>query len=436
MDNIVVDASGNLVSGVFFEFAALSEDQPLVGWEAGLDAVLYKRNPTDDELFVWKNEAYLWLDITFGRKELKCRCPIDDAHVTEIYWLDLAVELLHGTHLAPFVLVNTEGSKALLVSAAFAEQLKLSGLSGFALDNVKVKVKPRVNEKVPRLFYLSFQGKKCRRPLLVRGAPNACSWCGYTPILCQRCAFANHHCPSCGKECMASRGRHKGPGDRRLIVCPYEEWSTPILEGSRWDGSDFIFGGTSFSPGDFITKRALLWLESVHAAPFAVRPALVNIEGLDEEQLARIEAAKKAPAMPAASSGTSAELLSVASFASVAASGGANEWEAVAETDFEVDPFENGPEIMPADVRILDDGRAELSVKAYDIDGHEVVLYEWDLKGRTNFESADATGPVVYLSPGPDAWPYTAVLRVTDAAGRMDESLYGFAADGSGLGSN
>lgn len=92
-------------------------------------------------------------------------------------------------------------------------------------------------------------------------------------------------CLHCSEITAISARAHKGADDRRLRLSPIPR-EGPILEGKDWDGSDFL-------RDSFITKRALDWLLSVHAAPFVARPARVCIDGMTDKQKKWLEAATK-----------------------------------------------------------------------------------------------------------------------------------------------
>jgi hypothetical protein len=54
-----------------------------------------------------------------------------------------------------------------------------------------------------------------------------------------------------------------------------------IVEGKDWDGSDFLrAGGSGGVP--FVSNRAKEWMEKTHTFPVKFKPALLNIEGVED----------------------------------------------------------------------------------------------------------------------------------------------------------
>ena len=51
-----------------------------------------------------------------------------------------------------------------------------------------------------------------------------------------------------------------------------------MLNGAKWDGSDFIYGG-------FISKRALRFLQKHKVSRYCVAPVEVDLEGVTPKQL-------------------------------------------------------------------------------------------------------------------------------------------------------
>lgn len=289
MDNIVLDESGRLESGIFYEFGVPLGDELPITFEPEDQAVLSKRTPTDDEL-IGTGRNYLWVDLAvdeegrFGPTEIVRKCPRDDTHDPQWHAKELTVDLLGGPRVADFVHLEPD-QVDFIVSEAFGERLKASGLIGFGLAPVKIGYGHPSYGK-PKLKLLQLRGRKCLRPLTVRGASNQCPFCGREPLICPACGQWLDPCPKCGEIGTVVRQMHKGTQDKRLIIA---ERGKPIVEGKNWDGSDLIFGQ---GDGRMITKRALDWLLSVHAAPFYARPIRVCVDGMSEKQLRQLEAAK------------------------------------------------------------------------------------------------------------------------------------------------
>ncbi len=182
-----------------------------------------------------------------------------------------------------------EPSTNLFVTSALAARLRQSRLSGIDFGKVTrarrredgtVQENPAI-EVVNRVG----KGRQWHRFVLSEGTPNACPFCGHSPILCPSCGVFRATCTKCKKSITTSSTLHKGKGDQRLMVEARLN-ETPTLDGATWDGSDFTSDG-------FITKRALDFLQSVHAAPFYYRPALVNVANVNEMKRRQILAAKE-----------------------------------------------------------------------------------------------------------------------------------------------
>ena len=97
------------------------------------------------------------------------------------------------------------------------------------------------------LRVMTFPGRPFFRHFKVTppGADN-CPFCGRVSIVCQSCGHVNQSCPEC-KQQIISRKKDL-PEDSALISYQLQEIS--VLDGSRWDGNDFLDSG-------IITRRAL-----------------------------------------------------------------------------------------------------------------------------------------------------------------------------------
>lgn len=314
MDQIVYDESGKFLSGIFYEFKVPFDESSVDNdRRAGLldgDWTVYGRNRNGDEP-AKRQEAWMWVELLYDSSKTKkqYRCPLDKAHVTREDYGPFQADLFGG-RLSDFLpLSGADGH--VVVREDFAERLKASSLKGIGFEPIKIIIhkgipydrqgaKPNL-----KLFVARFLGADCQRPRTIRGVPNACPFCQHGPMICPTCGQSSRDCPKCGKQWSVARKLHEGPADKRLtgdarLIRRFMHH--PILEGSRWDGSDFIYGR---SERHFITKRALDWLHSVHAAPFCVKPVPVNVEGLSDKQIAKVKAAKELRTTRGADCGTS-----------------------------------------------------------------------------------------------------------------------------------
>ncbi len=284
MDQIITDESGTLLSGYFYRFDIPFGDDSLRLTEPDLDEtwVVAKRTPTNDELRrrpggeIWMLESE-----PGGDPETRHDCPIDPGHVTHSMYTAFEVDLSGGARVGDIV---PEFSHNVVLSAAFAQKLEGSGLTGF--DLIRPGIIPNDDRpELPKLRVLRFLGRGGSRPRRVVGVPDACPFCGKGPLICPGCGFEEIKCSECDNITRILASVHKGPGDKRLRMAP-EPKAGEVLGGTRWDGSDF-FGSC------YVTRRTVDWLLSVHAAPFYARPVRVWVDGMTDEQKGWLERAKR-----------------------------------------------------------------------------------------------------------------------------------------------
>ena len=311
MDHIYQDQSGDLRKGYFYAFTVLDgvvEDYIVDMFDGGPGGVLARQTPSPEELRHRTGNTYFSVRLTEfvqfqqtmrSEKEIGLQRVADclRGHLTGRYWKDLEVDLATGAHPSVLTRAELEMEFAMLVSWLFAEKLLHSGLRGYRFAPVIVHAErarlETSNLKVPDFVELQFTGRLCLRPMSIRGVPNACPHCGREPLICPDCGKEFSWCPNCQKSAWKTRDAKRDLGEKTLTVCPFEDRNRIIIEASTWDGSDFIFNGMNDLVPHLITKRALDWLLSVHAAPFYAHPVLVNVAGLTPEQLARVEAARR-----------------------------------------------------------------------------------------------------------------------------------------------
>lgn len=300
--HIYQDYSGTLKTNIFYQLA-VSMDEDLVEFEYAESAgwiITQKRSPTKSELLL-KGSPQSWLDASIieSKKTKKHRCSADNLHVTEEYFTDLKIEIHNAIEaeiiLSDFNFSMDEEDQAFLVTDKFADRITKSGLKGAGFVPVTINYSDAENEKaIPTLFALQFMGQNCLRPTSIQGAKNACPFCGHEPLICQECGFDNYICPTCQKPAWTTQKNHKGSNDKHLIVSPLKQRETLVMEGSKWDGSDFVYaGGNSLVYNNLISQRALDWLLSIHAVHFCARPIQVCIDGMTDQQLEMLATVQK-----------------------------------------------------------------------------------------------------------------------------------------------
>ncbi len=276
--NHYLDRSGTLVSGVFFRFTMAIGDEsygePVEG------TILSRRTPTEAELKK-RREHYLTVNTTEVPVNAHRRCAQVSDHVTEEEVLRASYRVEDRGRLADFI----ENVAASWIPTVISGTLQDSKLTGYRLGKLEPE-RPRDVVEGDHLHVLNFVGRNCQRPASIRRARNACPHCGAAPLVCQACGYEANPCAHCNEETITFRGLHRGAGDKRLFTDRPDGFVPRILDGKRWDGSDFIYF-------DFITKRALDWLLSLHAAPFFAEPAMFCTDGMTDEQKKWLERAKR-----------------------------------------------------------------------------------------------------------------------------------------------
>jgi len=190
---------------------------------------------------------------------------------------------LSGPLVGDFV-PATEGNSdisSVVISRRLADALQKSELRGFGLGTTEVIDPPEGTPK--NLAVLQFRGHFCQRQRAIVGAANACPLCGYEPLICSDCGAYPSRCPKCNGITDVLQKDHQGSGDKRFVRIPGVT-NARVLDGRLWDGSDFIYGR-------YISRRALLFLQSIKASRYAAIPVELDLEGVDDKQLASLKAA-------------------------------------------------------------------------------------------------------------------------------------------------
>lgn len=302
MDNIVVDRSGTLKDGYFFELAVMPNEEhiSIEHSETPKSDIVSLRQPTDSELFQTKKMSYVAARVDeINGADIAHDCTLNKTHATASFWKNIKIGLSGGPLYSDLIYGDLEGERTLLVPDRMAQRLKGTLLRGYRLVEVSSIDFSRIpnqslNAKTFRLYELQFRGRACKRGFSVQGAPNSCPHCGRTPLICPECGHYELDCPDCGKEAWIAKKNQKGVADKRLIPAGWDQWRPRVIDVNRWDGSDFVFVTLDASGlrTNVVTKRVIDWLLSIHAAPFVARPVLARLDGATPEQLKMLEAAK------------------------------------------------------------------------------------------------------------------------------------------------
>ena len=175
-----------------------------------------------------------------------------------------------GRRVVEFVRGVGDGWYAL--SSETASQLLKSGLTGFELFPIRFDIEEYQMEfELPCEFFgLNFLGRAFRRVGQVVGL-NQCVYCGQDDLYCFECGDRFLECP----RCKALVGIEVD--DPALDFVPFSESrsdayrSSGILDGDRYDGSDF-FSGRS---GQGLSARAVEWFLEHGVRGFRANPKLL-----------------------------------------------------------------------------------------------------------------------------------------------------------------
>ncbi len=207
-------------------------------------------------------------------------CPRDKRHVTGFEYLSMPIDLF-GDRLGDFV-PHVDDPLG-IVSAAFAARLRKTHFTGYKLHPIVKILENESRVKKPELLFLEFLGKGGRSDrLVVKGAPNLCPHCGKVPMVCPSCGQINWpKCIDCDEWTLFLPELPDESHPKGFVVKGYPP-DVAIVEGKDWDGSDFFRAGASGGV-PFVSNRAKEWMEKTHTFPIKFKPALLNIEGVEDK---------------------------------------------------------------------------------------------------------------------------------------------------------
>lgn len=207
-------------------------------------------------------------------------CPVNKAHLTEMRFVHIRMNLSVGKTLGDFIHLCETGG--LFISESFARRLRETDLTGYAIKPI-VKIVHNHSEVVnPRILHLEITGKGGynNRRWQVKGAPNLCPHCKQVAMVCPGCGEFNWpKCAGCGKMTLyrPDEPEYSDPGG---LAFELDVDGPAIVEGKDWDGSDWfdvVWGATC------VSNKAKEWLERIHAVPIQFKRALLNIEGVEDK---------------------------------------------------------------------------------------------------------------------------------------------------------
>lgn len=269
MNTVGIDETGDLKFGYFYELEIPLREASIVHRRRGTELITSDFSPADDVVYG---------EVSAKRKPV-FECKTDRSHETgDIVIGERTMDLYGGTRVHQFVYEMC--GLHVVVSRDFSERVAATKLGGVVLKSVEIGANQSRLSKPPKLNCLEFMGRDCRRKSTAKLTDgNKCPFCSFSPIFCLECSYLSYECPACKKSVVASQRNHEGKGDKRWLKMPVPRLGQ-ILNGSEWDGADFIGG---FNQG-FISRRALQWFQSVHAGPFVAVPCRVDFSDISAKQ--------------------------------------------------------------------------------------------------------------------------------------------------------
>jgi uncharacterized C2H2 Zn-finger protein len=174
-----------------------------------------------------------------------------------------------GRRVVNFVSDGGDGYHAL--SAATASRLIKSNLTGVELLPIQFDLAEYPYGLPCQFFGLRFVGRPCERIASIVGE-NRCSQCGQPDLFCARCGNWFFKCPRCNASVRAHFDDPVADDSEWVNDDHSIRYGTPhILDGDRYDGSDFI--RTAW--GEFVSARAIEWLLENGVRGFSARHCLL-----------------------------------------------------------------------------------------------------------------------------------------------------------------
>jgi len=258
MARLIEDTSGRLELGLFFELEALK----MGDWEA------YPRAIVNDVLV--DSELYEPLraeEVDYkGERKATGRCP-QHPEVKDRFRVSWAEIALHGAH-GDGLFIGGQ-SELLYVSPPVAGAILAGDFRGtrFALAKVvysNCSLDPKSSDA---LQIMCFDGASAYRPRIVDPPErNGCLNCGFTPAVCSNCGHEYSFCPSCRSRLVwrpLDDTQQAPPTAIRFVSTPHEG---RVISLDRWDGSDFLGGGSMI-----VTGRVVDVLFSLNPRPLCAR---------------------------------------------------------------------------------------------------------------------------------------------------------------------
>jgi len=179
---------------------------------------------------------------------------------------DISADLFGGKQVVDFV--SDDGADFFTISTKSATSLRQSGLTGYELLPISLNLSSyRFSLPCP-LMALRFDGRPCGR-IATLVNENRCAVCGQNDIFCSLCGFWFIRCPRC-KSSIDSIIHDDLFTDHKTesIFDQSSVDSHFILDGDRYDGTDFI-------SGEFVSASAIDWFRENGVRGFISRQCLL-----------------------------------------------------------------------------------------------------------------------------------------------------------------
>lgn len=286
--------SGTLKYGHFYELCTSgSAFEPLLPREKRRRRHL--GIPTDRSNWIVReypheSHDYGWCELVRGDRKVVKRCPscdepVEYQRVPNVF----SADLFGGRGCEWSGLVYAFMFDDLVVSGRLRSLLSESGLKGYSLHPIKIECDQTDSEHTPELYCLIRTGGDCYRDETVTvPEPNTCPFCGTGPVVCPTCKrlVGCRSCINCKRKIVFYDDEKVDQCETRCFLTESLMDNEPIIEGAKWDGSDFLW--VAMGVHHVVTARTIDFFCQNDVRRFAAWPIAVNIEGMSDEQKAAL----------------------------------------------------------------------------------------------------------------------------------------------------
>lgn len=267
MTEIITDETGELISGCFYKLSTFPD--------------LFAKDLKGAITSSWPDESFNVRFTLVGSdaKDL-FDCPRDRTHRTDSRTTVAKWDVLGGAEVP----IACSGGDVVVRDDIFdaLSKAKLKGLRGVKCEIITVQGSRPKHDYI----LICFEGADITRPsVVVPSTENHCPFCKHGPLLCPSCgSLCFVECPKCRRRCI----RYQGDPE---LDAPILFHPTPndgvVLDGSKWDGADFLRGR------DVVTRRVIDKLVELHAFSFQAVPLRTFVGACTPEQRRQIDAMLK-----------------------------------------------------------------------------------------------------------------------------------------------